>query len=122
MGLFISKLATNKIGEKALFWDFLFRLPIVLIYSIYFLKIKDILLSEKSGIFLSILSGIMGALGLISFFILLSKREASAAVPLTALYPVLTAILAFIFLKESLTLTKIIGIVLAMISIYLLNL
>lgn len=118
---FISKLATNKIGEKSVFWDIIGYFPAVLIYSLIVFKTKELFSGDKLGIFFGILSGFIGVFGLIGFYILLSKKEASIAVPLTALYPVLTSILAFIFLKESLTLTKIIGIILAMIAIYLLN-
>ena len=41
--------------------------------------------------------------------------------PLTALYPALTAVLAFIFLKESVTPTKIAGIIFSLVAIYLLS-
>ena len=53
---------------------------------------------------------------------LLTKKEASYAVPLTALYPVLTAILAIIFLKEQLTVTKLFGIILSGAALFLLSL
>ncbi len=121
LGSFIAKLATNRIGEKSVFWDLIGYFPAVVIYSLIIFKAKSLFSADKIGIILAILSGVVGSFGLIGFYFLLTKKEASLVVPLTALYPALTAILAFIFLRESLTLAKITGIVLAMIAIYLLS-
>jgi transporter family protein len=66
--------------------------------------------------------GISGAIALVAFYILLTKKEASVVVPLTALYPALAAILAIVFLKESLTLVKAVGIILSAIALVLLSL
>lgn len=118
---FISKMATNRIGEKSVFWDMIGYFPTVIIYSLIVFKAKTLFIGDKSGIILAILSGFVGAFGLIGFYILITKKEISTIAPLIALNPVLTAILAFIFLKESLTMTKIIGIILALAAIYLLN-
>lgn len=93
----------------------------VIIYSLIVFKVRGLVTGDKSGIILGILSGFIGAFGLIGFYILITKKEISTIAPLIALNPVLTAILAFIFLKESLTVTKIMGIVLALAAIYLLN-
>lgn len=121
LSFFISKMATNKIGEKSVFWDMIGYFPTVIIYSLIVFKARVLVTGDKTGIILGILSGFIGAFGLIGFYILLTKKEASTIVPLTALYPILTAVLAFIYLKESLTVAKIIGIILALAAIYLLN-
>lgn len=118
---FIAKISTNRIGERSVFWDMIGYFPVVIIYSLIVFKAKTLFTGDKTGIFLGILSGFTGAFGLIGFYILLTKKEVSTIVPLTALYPILTAILAFIFLKESLTVFKIMGIILALAAIYLLN-
>jgi transporter family protein len=67
------------------------------------------------------LAGIVSSVGLISFYALLTKKDASLVVPLTALYPALTAILAIIFLKEPLTILKALGVVLSVVAIALLS-
>jgi transporter family protein len=121
VGSFVGKLATNRIGEKAVFWDLLGYAPAIILYSLIVFKSKELLGGDKMGIFYGILAGLIGSGGLIGFYILLSKKEASSAVPLTALYPALTAILAFLFLKEQLTVTKGVGIVLSAIALYLLG-
>jgi uncharacterized membrane protein len=47
-----------------------------------------------------VVSGITLALGLLSYYLALSRGQASIVVPLTAAYPAVAAILSFAFLKE----------------------
>lgn len=122
VGSFIAKIATSRIGDRAVFWDVLGYAPAIIIYSIIFLNLKTSLNDDKLGIFLAFLAGAVGSAGAVFFYLLLTKKEASSAVPLTALYPALTAILAFIFLKEQMTLIKGAGIVLSVFALYLLSL
>ena len=111
VGSFISKLATNRIGEQAVFWDILANVPLIIIYSLIVFKFSNLSQQQnKTGILLASLAGLIGAVGFIGFYMLLNRAEASSVIPLTALYPALTAVLAFIFLKESVTPTKIAGI------------
>jgi transporter family protein len=58
---------------------------------------------------------------MIGFLILLSRNPASTVVPLTGLYPALTAVLAILFLRESVTVPKALGIALSMVAVYLLS-
>jgi transporter family protein len=121
VGSFVSKLATNQIGEKAIFWDVIAYIPIVAIYCFYAFKANLLEAGNKSGIMLGLLGGALGAVGYIVFYILISKKEASSMIPLTALYPALGAMLAIIFLKESITPLKIGGIVLSIIALIMLS-
>ena len=59
---------------------------------------------------------------MVCFYMLLTRKDASVAVPLTALFPALTAILAVIFLREQLTAIKVAGITLSALALYLLSL
>ncbi len=120
VGTFLTKLATNKIGALGLPWNILGYLPII-IYSLLIFKLKPLIQAERSGIGLAFFSGVIGSLGLISFYSLLTKAEATTIVPLTALYPILTIALAFLFLHETVTASKTIGIVLSLIAIYFLS-
>jgi uncharacterized membrane protein len=72
--------------------------------------------------FAMIASGFFGILGELGFF-LLSKEgeEASVVVPLTGGYVLVAAILGLIFLHESVTVFKIIGIVISVTSLVLLG-
>jgi len=121
IGSFLAKLAANRIGTQSAFWDLAGYAPAILIYSLAVFKLKNLLAADKLGIGFAVLAGAIGSLGLVGFYFLLSRTEASVVVPLTALYPALTAILAIIFLHESINATKLLGIVLSLIAIYLLS-
>jgi transporter family protein len=85
-------------------------------------RVKDLLVGDKMGIFYGLLAGLIGTIGMIGFYFVMTRKDASAAVPLTALYPALTAILAFIFLREQLTFVRVVGILLATVAVVLLSL
>jgi transporter family protein len=72
------------------------------------------------GIGLAMLAGTAGSIGSIFFYLALKNGKASVVVPLTALYPLVTVALSFVFLKEHVSALNIIGIVLAMIASLLL--
>ena len=68
-------------------------------------------------IFVGLVGGLANGLGSWELFRCLEKgAKASVAIPLTALYPLPTAMLAILFLKESLTLFEWIGVALALIA------
>ena len=121
IGSFFSKLATTKVGEQAVFYDIIVYAPVIIIYSLIVFKFKNLIQADKAGIGFGILAGLIGSFGLIGFYYLLTRAEVSTILPLTALYPALTTLLAVVFLKESLTPTKILGIILSLTAIYLLS-
>lgn len=121
VGSFLAKLAADKIGVKSVFWDLIGYFIAIFIYSLFFLKLKNILEGEKVGVVLAILAGAIGALGAVGFYFLLTRAEASRVVPLTSLYPGITALLAILFLHESITSVKLLGIAFSLIAIYFLS-
>lgn len=76
---------------------------------------------NPKGMLFAVLTGICGMLGTLFFFAAASKGKISVVVSLTALYPLITIFLAAIFLKESLSLKQIMGMIFALIAIYLLS-
>lgn len=76
---------------------------------------------ENGWTYLAILVGMFTSLGAFFFFNAIAQGEASKVVVITSLYPIITAILAFIFLQESITLTKIIGILFCLVGIMILS-
>lgn len=122
VGSFIAKLATNKIGSSAVFWDMVGFSIVSALYAFLIFKPAVLLASDKTGVWFAMLAGATGAIGGVGFYLLMSMKDASSVAPLTALYPALTAILAFIFLREQLTLVKGIGIILATVAVVLLSL
>jgi transporter family protein len=66
-------------------------------------------------------AGFCTATGLLCYFqALAAGGQASVVVPLTSLYPVVTVILSLLFLKEGLTLRQGVGLILAMVAVWLL--
>jgi bacterial/archaeal transporter family protein len=107
----LQKLGSNRVGaDSLLIWvtaGYVLVLPLVL---------------WKTGnwsvplplIFLGVVAGCVNGLGTWLLFRSLDHgAKASVAVPLTALYPVVTVVLAFIFLSERLSLRELLGVVLA---------
>jgi transporter family protein len=118
---FVSKLAANRLaGQSSLWYALGFVLPII-VYSWIAFGPRALALQSRSGIALSILAGALCGMGMIGFLILLSRTPASTVVPLTGLYPALTAVLAIIFLREGVTVPKVLGIALSMVAVYLLS-
>jgi transporter family protein len=76
----------------------------------------------RRGTMWAFLTGIIGGVGNIAFFEALVKGgKASVVAPATALFPMVTVVLALIFLKERLGRTQIAGLALAFGAIYLLS-
>jgi len=122
-GAFVAKYAANRLGLQGAFWDVIGYFFGIVIFSLFVFKYKDLVSQfqeNKIGVGLAFLAGMIGSMGAVGFYYLLTKREASSMIPLTALYPALTVVLAIIFLNESITTTKLVGIVLSLIAIYLL--
>lgn len=74
------------------------------------------------GVFWAFLTGILGGVGNIFFFqAMVAGGKASVVAPVTALFPMITVLLAVIVLHERLGRRQWIGLALAFIAIYLLS-
>jgi transporter family protein len=79
--------------------------------------------NRNRGIFYAFCTGILGGTGNITFYkSLAAGGKASVVVPATSLSPVVTVILAFLVLKERATASQKLGLLLALVAIYLLSL
>lgn len=77
---------------------------------------------RAAGILLALASGIVSCLGNIAYFDIFSRgTKASAVVPVTALYPMVTVLMAIPILRERLNFTQMGGICLSLGAIYLFN-
>jgi bacterial/archaeal transporter family protein len=77
---------------------------------------------RKRGISYAFLTGILGGTGNILFFTSLTMGgSASVVVPMTSLSPLVTVVLAFLALREKISSTQVVGLVLAFAAIYLLS-
>ncbi len=77
--------------------------------------------SDLEGSFYAILTGIFGTVGLYFFFCAVKTGPISVISALTALYPVVTVVLAVIVLHERLELKQVLGVLLALAAAVLLS-
>jgi transporter family protein len=78
--------------------------------------------ARSAGVFWAFLTGILGGVGNLAFFQALVKGgNASVVAPVTALFPMVTVLLALLFLKERLGRVQWVGLALAFVAIYLLS-
>jgi transporter family protein len=78
--------------------------------------------SRRKGAVLALLGGALGSLGNVAYYDALDRGgKAAAVIPLTALYPLVTVLLAVSCLKEKLNRVQAAGIATSMAAIYLLN-
>jgi drug/metabolite transporter (DMT)-like permease len=66
-------------------------------------------------------AGLAYGLALVFFFVALRRGPASVVVPLSGMYILIPALLGFIFLKEPLTVTHILGLVCAGLAVFFLT-
>jgi len=77
---------------------------------------------RRAGIGWAFLTGILGGVGNIAFFrALVVGGQASIVVPVTALFPLVTVILALSVLRERVGRLQQLGLALALIAIYLIS-
>ncbi|HEX9714875.1 MAG TPA: EamA family transporter [Desulfurivibrionaceae bacterium] len=77
--------------------------------------------THPKGILFAVLTGVAGMLGTLCFFVAASRGKLSVVVSMTALYPLITILLAAIFLREPVTAKQILGMVCAVAAILLLT-
>lgn len=122
ISVFFDKLAANSLGSKGTYLYLLSFMPsLVILLFFYFWGYKMVGYSQ-TGVLWLIISTICNLVALGAYFLLFTKTEASWASAMTAVYPVITIILAAIFFRESMTITRLAGIILAMLAVVFLSL
>jgi bacterial/archaeal transporter family protein len=113
-GLF-TKLAVNHIDSKS-----------ALIYQAIGVAIIGLLMlgtinfrpaTDAKGLMYALLTGVAYGIGCLFYFIAASKGKIVTVVTLTALYPLVTILLAYLLLKEVVSVKQWIGILLAFVAI-----
>jgi len=119
-GLFM-KLGTNYIDPKLGFFYQMLGAFSVSVFIALFLISNIFNLTNKLGFLFPFLAGLTGGIG--TFFLLKAyeKGNLSIVTVLTALYPIVTILLAFLILKEKITLLQAIALVLSLVAIVLLS-
>lgn len=120
-GDLFSKMAASVLGEKAVFFHYIFYVSAIVVYSIFVYKPEQLFGASRQGVLLAAIGGIVSFVGAIALFKLLATKDLSIVVSLKSLGPAFVTILAFIILREEITLQKIVGVVLAGAAIYFLS-
>lgn len=118
---FFPKLSTGYIEPRsAIVFQSIAAVVVGIIVLLFALKLKPEM--HPRGVLFAALTGVTGIIGALFFMYALSSGGKTAAVVmLTALYPVITIALSFIFLHETVTFVQSVGILLAMLSIILIS-
>jgi transporter family protein len=121
----VSKVASNGVDvyvNQLLYTAGLAPLMIFVGWTVWKHSPRESAQARRKGVFWAFLTGILGGLGNLAFFQALVKGgEASIVAPVTALFPMVTVLLAVLFLKERLGRTQWVGLALAFVAIYLLS-
>jgi len=77
--------------------------------------------TDSKGLFYAVLTGAAYGVGCLFYFIAASKGKIITVVTLTALYPIVTILLAYVLLKEGVSIKQWLGVILAMVAIVLMS-
>jgi transporter family protein len=114
---FFTKLAINYVDSKS---ALIFQTLGVAVVGLITLALMDFRpATDAKGIFFSTMTGVAYGIGCLFYFIAADKGKITTVVTLTALYPLVTIFFAYLFLKEGIHLKQCLGIVFALIAIYL---
>lgn len=114
---FFPKLATNYISPRSVLIFQAIAGIVVMLIVLASLNFKPEI--HAKGITFALLAGLAGSIGGIFFLYAVSKGKASVVVTTTALYPIVTILLASLILKEPITLKQGIGILFALVAMVL---
>ena len=115
-----AKLASDNLAAKSVATMMGLGVAAVAIILLSFMRFKPDW--DMSGTPAAFLAGVFLMAGLILFVFALSHGgKASIVVPMTGMYPVVTIVLSVAILKEQITPTTGVGIILALIAVFLLS-
>ena len=77
--------------------------------------------TDRRGVGYAVLIGVLAGLGGIAYFAAMESGKASLVGPVTSLFPLLTVVLAMIFLKERMNQIQVAGIILGLVAIAVLS-
>jgi uncharacterized membrane protein len=114
---FFSKLAINYIDSKS---ALIYQSAGVFIIGLIALLILDFKpANDMKGLSFSLLTGLAYGIGCLFYLIAADKGKIITVVTLTALYPLVTIALSYLLLREGLQLKQCLGILFALLAIYL---
>lgn len=117
---FLPKMALKCLDPKTAFIFEVFGGAITGMFAFLILR-PQLVGAEIRGVIPALLTGMTGYLGMLFFMYAIREGKISIVAPLTALYPVVTLLLAMIFLKERINIVQFAGIILAVVSVVLIS-
>lgn len=116
---FLPKLAVNYMNPKS---AFMYEVLGGVLVGVVVLLTMDVQLEyDLRGIIPSVFTGVAGYLGLFFFLYALQLGKVSVTSTFTAVYPMVTLLLAMVFLKERINPVQWLGVALAFVSVYLIS-
>jgi transporter family protein len=113
-----------KLASKYFNWQQTFVVTSIVTLTaslLVFLWLKPVINVGSTGFGYAMAAGVSGLVALLAFYSAIGSGKAIIVVPLTALYPVVTTILSYLVLREEISLTKGLGIVLALVALLLVS-
>lgn len=116
---FFSKLALAHVDSKG---ALVFQTVGVLIIGLITFSLMNFKpATDIKGVCFGLLTGIAYGVGCLFYLIAADKGKISTVVTMTALYPIVTLALSYLLLKEAINLKQFLGIILALIAIFLMS-
>lgn len=116
---FFSKITIQYVDAKSALAYQAIGVTLIGLFALLQLQGKPMLAGK--GILFGLLTGLAYGVGCLFYFIAADKGKVTIIVTLTALYPIVTIFLAYLILHEGLHIRQGIGILLALVAIYLLS-
>lgn len=117
-GLF-TKLAIVHIDSKSALVFQTIGVLLIGIITLSFLNFKPA--TDIRGLSFGLLTGIAYGIGCLFYFVAVDRGKIITVVTLTALYPVVTILLSYFLLRETVTYKQCFGILLALLAIFLMS-
>ncbi len=115
---FFQKLATNHMPPRTVY--LVSALGALVVIAVILTTGKYPLSLSADGTMFAVIAGVCSSIGGLLFLHAISRGETSVVITFTALYPVVTVLLSFSLLRETINLKQGMGIVLALLSMVLL--
>jgi transporter family protein len=117
----LGKLASRTLGHRQLVFASLAGYLLVFIVVAARGWGKGVFSGGNPGLWLALATGLCSGVAYLFFYLAIARGEASRIVTITALYPVVTVLLAFLVLGEAVSLRKIAGLLFAIAGLVLLS-
>jgi bacterial/archaeal transporter family protein len=117
---FLPKMALRSLDVKTAFMYEVIGGAITGLFAFFILR-PQLVGAEIRGVIPALLTGMMGYLGMLCFMYAIREGKILIVAPLTALYPVVTLVLAMVFLRERINIVQFAGIILALVSVVLIS-